>query len=406
MIFGEGSKRRTGLKVFANTWFLCMGQACVFPHLTRYYDLDLHLSDFYIGLMMALPALGAVMMQPLWGILADRMIGRTKTIRLTLIMNILMLIFFAFSYQKGGFPLLLISGTMLYISYSAGLPLNSAIILSFLGKKNRHLFGRMRVAGSISFTLTMFLICPLVIGISIWFGLYGRTLLFLTAGIFYFITILTTFWDENHFERHVKPEFDSFLNLFRNPNMVIFYLSIFCVSIGASAGIQYLGPYVGHRGLSERFFSTLWLVGVSVEIICTYNLHRFAQTIGLKYTVLLGFAAEFIRWFGMSMVDAPGLIIALNCFHGPAVLGVLFASAMYLDAECEESIRSTAQAMLYFSFVSGQVTGYILASALVNHYSYLPRYEAIQNSFFWFSLFALFAAIMGTIFLEKVPRRS
>ncbi len=70
MILGEGAKRRTGLKVLANTWFLCLGQACVFPHLTRYYDLDLHLSDFHIGLMMALPALGAVLMQPLWGILA------------------------------------------------------------------------------------------------------------------------------------------------------------------------------------------------------------------------------------------------------------------------------------------------------------------------------------------------
>ncbi len=387
--------------MFASTAFLYCGQSCVFPHLTRYYDLDLHLNDWQIGLMMSMTSLGAVLTQPFWGILADRLIGRTKTIRLAMSLNILFLTAFAFSFQTGGFSLLLPAGILFFICYSATLPLNSAIILSYLGKSRRHLFGRMRVAGSISFTVGMFLICPMVVSLSLRFGLYGRTLVFLTACLLYLGAIFCTFWDESQFERHHKPQFRNFVTFFRNRNLMVFYLSIFCTSIGASAGIQYIGPYIGHRGLSERFFSTLWLVGVSMEILLTFNLHHIARWIGLKYTVVMGFASEFFRWGGISLFDAPGWILAFNGLHGPAVLGVFFASAMYLDSECEESVRSTAQALLYFSFVSGQVTGYLLASTLVNHYSYLPRAEAIQSSFFWFSLFALTGALFAFFSLRR-----
>ena len=384
----------------ASTWFLYCAQSCVFPHLTRYYDLDLHLTDWQIGLMMSMTSLAAALMQPVWGYLADRKMGRTQTFRLLLTLNFFFLIVFTFSYRMGGFALLLSIGMLFFMSYNGSLPLNAAIILSFLGRQRRHLFGRIRVMGSISFMVGMFVICPIMVGWSLQLGLAGRTLPFLTASGFYLIAIFFTFWNEQHFERHSQPEFQAFLILIRNRNLLVFYLSIFCLAIGASAGIQYIGPYVGHRGLSERFFSTMWMVGVSMEILLTFNLNHLVRQVGLKPIVICGFAAEFIRWGGMSWLQAPGWILVCNALHGPAVLGVFFASAMYLDNECEESIRSTAQALHYFSFVSGQVTGYILASLLVDHYHFLPRAEAIQSSFFWFSLFALGAAFLGVIFLH------
>lgn len=373
----------------------------MFPHLTRHYDLDLHLADWQIGLLMAVPSLCALFFQPIWGYIADRVLTRTLTFRIAMICSTVMVCFFVFAYQIGGFLLLLPVTICFMICYYAGVPINSAIILSFLGKKRRHLFGKIRVSGSVSFTIGIFFISPLMVELSRVLGMYDRGMVFMTAGLMYLLAFFSTRWDENHFEKHHKPEFQSFSNLLKNLNLMCLYACIYITSIGASAGIQYIGPYIGHRGLSERFFSTFWLVGVCVEIGLTFYLEHIVRRVGLKTVIVGAFLAESLRWIGISQFDPPAMILIFNVFHGFAVIGMFFASAMYLDAECEESIRSTAQALLYFSFVSGQVTGYLLSSFVVSLYDHLPRAEAIQTCFFWFGAFNVLSISIGGLFLKR-----
>ncbi|GEM_PF-3155895 len=398
---GDAARDRTGWQVVLSTWFLYLGQSLVYPHFTRYYDLDLHLPDWQIGLLMAVPALGALCLQPVWGYISDRILGRTMAFRVVVVLTGLILALYAFSYQWGGFPLLMFAGFLFWSCYGSGLPLNAAIILSYLGRPRRHLFGRIRVAGSISFTLGMFMLAPLLVSISQTLGLYGRTMVFLGGSCMYFLTVLFTRWDENFFERHSPPVFRSFVGILRNRSLIALFVSIFLLSAGASAGAQYIGPYIGHRGLPEFFFATFWFVGVAVEIGLTYNLQKVVRFWGLRQTILIAFASEYLRWLGMSILSAPVWILLLNILQGPAVIGVFFASAMYLDAECEESVRASAQAMIYFSFMTGQVTGFLLSSAMVDFYSYLPRAQAIQSAFFWSSFSILTALVIGTAFMKR-----
>lgn len=398
---GDAAQDRTGWQVVLSTWFLYTGQALVYPHFTRYYDLDLHLPDWQIGLLMAIPALGALLLQPVWGFVSDRILGRTMAFRVVVTLTGLILGFYAFSYQWGGFPLLLASAFLFMTCYGSGLPLNAAIILSYLGQRRRHLFGRVRVAGSISFTVGMFVLAPLLVLLSHSLGLYGRTMVFLGGSCMYLTTILFTRWDETHFERHSRPVFSSFVELLRNRNLLSLFASLYFLSVGTAAGTQYVGPYIGHRGLPEIFFATFWLVGVGVEIVLTYNLQKVVRFWGLKGTILTAFASEYIRWTGMSLLEAPGWMLFLNALQGPAVIGVFFASAMYLDSECEESVRSSAQAMIYFAFMTGQVTGYLISSALVEYHAELPRADAIQTTFFWSGFFILTALLIGTFCVKR-----
>jgi len=398
---GDAAQDRTGWQVVLSTWFLYTGQSLVYPHFTRYYDLDLHLRDWQIGLLMAVPALGALLLQPVWGFVSDRILGRTTAFRAVVALTGLILGLYAFSYQWGGFPLLLTFAFLFMTCYGSGLPLNAAIILSYLGRQRRHLFGRVRVAGSISFTVGMFCVAPVLVLLSQSLGLYGRTMVFLGGSCMYFVTIVFTRWNEDHFERHSRPVFNSFVELLRNRNLMSLFGSIFFLSVGTAAGTQYIGPYIGHRGLPELFFATFWLVGVGVEIVLTYNLQKVVRIWGLKGTFLIALASEYIRWTGMSMLAAPGWMLFLNALQGPAVIGVFFASAMYLDAECEESVRSSAQAMIYFAFMTGQVTGYLISSALVEFHADLPRADAIQTTFFWSGFFILTALLIGTLFVKR-----
>lgn len=342
-LFRDQEHRAAGRWVMAGNWFVYSAQACLLPHLTRYYDLDLGLNDKQIGMLMALPALFALVCQPFWGVMADRVLGRTMTFQLVMALAALLAWCFTFSHALGGFPLLLGVSIALTVLYRASGPLLSSITLSCLGKDRRHFFGRIRAIGSISFAFTIALICPSLAFAASVFELPGRGAIFITGGFFFFIALACSAWDERQFDLHERPPMRSIGALLRDRNLIHMFVSMFLIGIGASAGIQYFGPFVDYRGHSEFFYGTLWMVGITTEILLALTLHRWIRRVGFKRMLVLGLAAEGIRWTCMAYAGSAWMYLVLFTLHGPAVVGIFFAAAMYIDAACRESVRSTAQ---------------------------------------------------------------
>lgn len=403
-LFRNEAHRRAGYWLMTNHWFMYSAMACVLAHLSRYFDLDLGLNDNHIGILMALPLCVGVMFQPLWGVLSDRYLGRTTAYRLALGLTAVFLVVFSLSHQLGGIYFLLAAACVMMVFYCSNTPLSSGLIISFLGIERRHLFGRIRVFGSASFAFTIALLCPIAASMSAYVGAYPRQGIFWLGAIFYLAALCTTFWDVKQFEPHHRPPMKSFLTLIKTPNLLHFYFSLFCLGLGAAGGIQYIGPYIGLRGYSEWFFSSLWAVGVGTEIILTWYLHAIIKRFGLKTIIVCGIASECIRWTGMGLTQIPYLYYLIFTMHGTAVIGNFFAAAMYIDSECDESVRSTAQTLMYFSFVSGQFSGYILSSQIVQSVGSLwslDRADAIQTSFFAFGAICAFGALWAFLFVKK-----
>lgn len=402
MIFRDPAHRKTGLQLILCTWLLYSAQACVMPHLTRYYDLDLKLDDWQIGMLMAFPALLVMFAQPLWGVIADRYLGRTRTFRLILVLGVMSISFFAFAFHIGGFALLMIAALLMRTCFGSTTPIHSSIVLSFLGKERGAYFGRIRVFGSLSFMLTMFILCPWIVHWSNLLGFAGRELLFLVTATFFVLTLLTTFWDETQFDPQTRPELKSFFALGQNPKIIVLYISLFLTSIGASGGIQYIGPYVGYRGFSEFFYSSLWFSGVAVEVLITYNLHLVIKRVGIKKTIAFGLLCEGIRWLGIWYFDSHYMILFFFALHGVSVSALFFASAMFVDRECDSSIRSTGQSMLFFSIILGQVTGFLGGSLLVGAFDSIERVDAIRAALLWFGVFGVLGSL---VFASMIPRK-
>lgn len=380
------SRRFTHWQLLMVTWFVYSAHAAIVPHLPRYYDLDLHLPDHAIGMLMAMPALATLLMQPLWGILADRYLGRTNTYRLSISLGCIFLICMPFVYDIGGYYLLITTACLMYTCFISNGPVLSSLVFSFLGKKNAHKFSQIRVAGSISFAVTMLCFCPLFIAGSEWLGWLPRTGMLFGAAFFIIVSFCFTFWDKTHFEPEVRTPLRSFTALLKDKNLIVLYLSIFFVSSGTSAGIQYMGPYIGHLGYSDWFYGLIWFMGITTEIGLSFYLVSIVKKVGLKRVIVIGFMADAIRWTGLYFVVAPELMVLFTLLHGLVVIAVFFVSPIYLDSECDSSIRSTAQSMIYFSLLAGQINGYLTSSWIVSQYSHLPRAEAIQSGFIWFAL--------------------
>lgn len=397
------SRRATHWQLLLVTWFVYGAHANIVPHLPRYYDLDLHLSDLQIGQLMAMPALLTLLMQPLWGILADRYLGRTNTYRLSIILGCVFLLCMTFVYDYGGYYLLMLTASLMYTCFISNGPILSSLVFSFLGKKNSNQFSRIRVAGSISFAVTMLCICPVLIAFSEWMGWLPRTGIFFGATFFIGITLCFTFWNRDHFEPEVRTPLRSFTALAKDKNLIVLYLSIFCVSSGTSAGIQYMGPYLGHLGYSDWFYGAIWFAGIILEVSVSFYLVRVVKWLGLKQVIAIGFLADAVRWAGLYFVMEPQWMIAFTLLHGLVVIAIFFVSPIYLDSECDSSIRSTAQTMIYFSLLAGQINGYLTSSWIVSHYHHLPRAEAIQAGFIWFALASLIGTIVCVLGMKDEP---
>lgn len=381
-------------------WFLFFGQGSLAPHMTRYYDLDLHLGDWQIGILMAIPMIMVILSQPVWGYLADRRLGRSQTYRLCLLLTSASLLLFPFLYSLGGFSLLLFGAIFLSVGYVSMAGLSNSVMLSFLGPSERRKFGKIRWIGSLSFMTAAFFVVPPLVHLSQIWGFQGRVLVFLGSGFFFFLAILLSRWNENDFQPHRPPAHYSY-HFLKDKNILIFYFVIFCGGASSSAVTLYLGPYIGHLGYSEKFFSALWLFGISCESLLGYNTDKIIDRIGIKNTVALGCLAEGIRWFLFLYIQSPVGILLVFLLHGPAVVGYFYASAMYLDTECEESIRSTAQTFLILAFFLGQVVAFLVASSIVGYHSGLGRAEAIQQSFYFYSAIGLLGALVGFLWIRK-----
>ncbi len=399
----QSARRVTHWQLILTTWFVYSAHATIIPHLPRYYDLDLHLPDHAIGLLMALPAMLTMILQPVWGLLADRYLGRTNTYRLGVLLSLIFLLSLTLAYDIGGYWLLVLSACLMYACFMSNGPLLSSLVFSFLGQKHAAQFSRIRVAGSISFAVTMLLFCPLFVMMSEWMDWYPRTGIFLGGCVFLLFTLGSTFWNQSHFEAAERTPLKSFLALTKDKNLIVLYLSLFFVSSGISAGIQYMGPYLGHLGYSDFFYGLVWFLGIVAEVVLSFFLIGLTKWMGLKRVILIGFLADAVRWGGLYFFVEPELIIAFTLLHGVVVIAVFFASPIYLDSECDPSIRSTAQTMIYFAVLAGQINGFLTSSWIVSLFDHLPRAEAIQSGFIWFALASFTGAVICAVWMKDKP---
>ena len=227
-----------------------------------------------------------------------------------------------------------------------------------------------------------------------------HTLLFLTSFSFFFIAASLSQWNVKDFQPHTPPENFS-LQFLKDPNLIAFYIAVLCVGAASSANNMYLGPYIGHLGYSETFFAYIWLFAITSESILGFNLNILIRYIGLKNALLMGFGAEGIRWFLMIFIHSKIGILLIYLLHGPAIVGYIYSTAMYLDSQCDERIRSTAQTFYVFFFYLGQVLAFFIGGALVGHDDSGMRAEAIRSSFWFYSACGTFAAVFGYFFIRK-----
>lgn len=210
--------------------------------------------------------------------------------------------------------------------------------------------------------------------------------------------------------------------LFKSRQMALFF--IFSMMLGMSLQVTngYAGPFItSFKGSTDALIASSFaannatlLTSISQisEALCILMIPFFLRRYGIKVVMLMSMFAWVFRFglFGVGNPAMPGVILfILSCI----VYGVAFdffnvSGAMFVDRECDSSIKASAQGLfMLMTNGLGATIGTLAAGEIVNHYcSWNNGFLVGDWQSCWF-IFAGYALVVGVAFaLLFNPKKS
>lgn len=201
--------------------------------------------------------------------------------------------------------------------------------------------------------------------------------------------------------------------LFKQKRMALFF--VFSALLGMSLQVTngyatpFLTSFKGIPELADTFCANnaTMLVSLSqvAEALCILLIPFFLKRFGIKVVMMIAMFAWVLRFglFGLGSPDMPGVILfILSCI----VYGVAFdffnvSGGLFVDSECNENVRASAQGLfMLMTNGIGATVGTLIAGEIINHYcSWQDGFLQgdWQTCWFIFSGFALVVFILFTL---------
>ena len=207
--------------------------------------------------------------------------------------------------------------------------------------------------------------------------------------------------------------------LFKTRKMALFF--IFSALLGMCLQVTngFAGPFItSFKGSADVAVATSFaannatlLTSISQisEALCILMIPFFLKRFGIKTVMLMSLFAWVFRFgfFGLGNPAMPGvLLFILSC----VVYGVAFdffnvSGGIFVDQECESSIKASAQGLfMMMTNGLGATIGTLAAGEIVNHFcSWQNGYLVGDWQTCWF-IFAGFALVVGISFAIMFPK--
>ena len=203
----------------------------------------------------------------------------------------------------------------------------------------------------------------------------------------------------------------SAFKLFKRKKMALFF--IFSALLGMCLQVTngYAGPFItsfkGDPAFADTFAANNATLLTSLsqisEALCILMIPFFQKRYGIKVVMLMSMFAWVFRFgfFGLGNPAMPGvLLFVLSC----VVYGVAFdffnvSGGIFVDQECEQSVKASAQGLfMMMTNGIGATVGTLIAGEVVNHFcSWEGGFLLGEWQTCWF-IFAAFALVVGVSF--------
>jgi PPP family 3-phenylpropionic acid transporter len=328
------------------------------------------LSGIQIGVIAAIPWLLMLVIQPFWGMLADKY-GKLLCLKISLIGAVLLFILFPF--VKSG--VILIAGMTIALSLfnTPVLPFLDSIALDQVESKHINSYSTIRFWGAIGYALgasfTGWLIS--IIGVQAAFFASGGFLLLCYLSALKIINVEKE-------ASAVDVEFKYLGKIVSNKILLIFLFIIVIVSISQSAITFFLALYMKQIGASsETTGMAIGMEGISelpFYFIAAWLLQRMAP----GKVVFMAIIATAVRLFLYSINSNPNLVIFIEAMNGMTWTLLWVSSVEFVNSLVPAKFRTTGQSMLWAAyFGAGAVLGNILSGWM---YQFMPMKQVYSTN--------------------------
>lgn len=370
---------RLSLSLF---WFFYFaGLGIHFPYFSLYLHENAGLSGTQAGMVLSTWPLVGIVVQPVWGQVADRT-GR-RSLVLTLLTLATAVGFLALPYVRGFMPLVLATAALAVVGTPV-LAVSFSISFAAFREEGARAFGLTRVWGTVGFLL-------LVVGFPFLLHRYqaanglvaveggpsepGLELMFTVTGLLTLIAGVIGLWLPRRGAAAWRAAASDWRRLARHGPM----LRLLGFTLGAYLCVQ--GPmvlfplYVRSFGGTIDTVGQLWILMLLLEIPLVLFMGKGVSRFGARGLLGMGLLAAGVRWATCGLTTAVWLVYPVQLLHGVVVAGLMLGAPLYLDAIVPERLRSTGQTFLTMVGVGvGGIASTTGAGWLIDHFGVSAPY--------------------------------
>ncbi len=370
--FRNSVERARNLKkvkiTFAVIYFLFMLARAVFGPFITVYLQEKGLSAEQIGVITGINSFAIIVTQPLWGIVADRIQSRKKTLILCLICQAI----FAVSLIFANTYLLLAVAFCIYTSFSSseGPLMDTWALTSIKNAGDPNGMGPVKMWGCIGFSVS-----SIVSGIFI-SKTSTNAVVPIFAGLLVVIAIALSFIrSESAPTKSLTLKEMQLGRIFRDKQFVIFLVYVFFMQLAHRGSYTFYSLLIKQLGGSNDLVGyASALMFISEAVIMFLSKKMLGKSKPEVLVMLSSFF--FITWHFFLSISTHPVHVVLSCLmDGPSFALFTIGCLYYLDSIAPPDIRTTYQTVAYSVYfgLSG-IVGNMAGGWLIENLGYRPMY--------------------------------
>ncbi|NLK07363.1 MAG: MFS transporter [Firmicutes bacterium] len=346
-------------------YFLALMAMFAFGAYVNVYLHRVGLSGKEIGLVSACGPLTALISQPFWGNMADYRLGRTRTLRLLLLMCAIICPFYLVSDKV--IILMVVAAGIAFFSNSV-VPMMDAITMGLVGSSEGG-FADIRLWGTVGG------IAATLIAGFLFERLYVGYVFYMYAILMYICWFATRSLQDipmeiecpvspTNMDHNSGPRQGGLVRLLSNKNFALLTLSAFLLQLTNTCHQSFFGVYLIERGYSESVVGMAWLLALVSEL-AFWLLYRFLVGFSARALYLMGTGCFALRWLLNALIKAPQIVVLTQILTGFSLSITYLAGVSLVDRFSPVDLRATGQTIFTgLTMGGGAVAGSLIGGAL------------------------------------------
>ncbi len=324
----------------SNRWVLAiyyslifMGGAGFYSYIGLYYA-QIHLNNAQIGIIASVGGVIGLLVQPLWGSLADRSPNKNVILQVALALSAITT--WLLPLAGADFWLVIAATAVMGVFGSAIHPLGDSIALE-LAQQEKFKFSTVRTVGSLGFAL-MAAIAGKIFAADI--GYIFPLFFLFRVGAFFNVYFVPPVAGQARTKSTARLR-----TLFQDTKLVVFYCYIFLLSSTFGFFNSFHAIYSKQMGIGTELVGLGIMAGSLSQFPFMIFFDKLYQKLGIVKILLISGLVYTLRWALLVVGFGPATIIPLWMLHGFNYIVLYLSLAEYISRNAPPELRTRGQVM-------------------------------------------------------------